>query len=363
MIPEYIKILCDETKYYGEHYQSELPVRSIYFGGGTPSLLTIKQMASIFNILNKFYRINDQAEISLEANPGTVTLDYLRNLKSVGFNRISFGVQSTQSKYLQLMGRIHDFYDSINAVFWAKQAGFKNINIDLIYGLPGQTLEEWHDDLRNCLSLNPQHFSLYSLGMEEGTPFFNWVEKGLISTPDPDLMADMYDFSTNLLSDHNFACYEISNFYLEKPEIDFRSTHNMQYWRNLPYLGLGAGAHGFTGNLRYMNYKSVPDYMKAVSGMEIHDNRLLSPAVQNMSKIDHKMAMQETMMLGLRMVEEGVDRNQFRERFAVDPMAYFSKEIQSLIRKQLIEITEKGNICLTRKARFVGNQAFIEFID
>ncbi len=362
LIPAYIQQLMREISFYGEKFSKDLPVKTIFFGGGTPSLIEGKLFRSLMDELFDNFRFLPKAEISLEANPGTVTLEYLQQLLEIGFNRISFGLQTSNSLYLELLGRIHDHYQSIQAIHWAKQAGFKNINLDLIYGLPGQTIDDWKKTLEDGLNLSTQHISLYALGIEENTPLHAWVEKGLVENPDPDLAAEMYELADDVLLENGFACYEISNYYKLDENTDFRCLHNLQYWRNQPYLGLGAGAHGYSNHIRYENVNGVGEYINLLKSADIIENRK-SPVEKFSTEIDPYTAMQETMMVGLRLVSEGVSILEFNKRFSTSPMEIFAKEIYYLIDNHLLEIIDGDIIRLTKEARLLGNQVFMQFVN
>lgn len=362
LIPAYIKQLRKEISFYGNKFSKVLPVKTIFFGGGTPSLVEPELFRVVMDELNANYSILPDAEISLEANPGTVNLEYLKNLLGMGFNRISFGLQTSNPKYLRLLGRIHDHYQSIQAIHWAKQAGFKNINLDLIYGLPGQTLEEWEKTLLDALSLSTQHFSLYALGLEEGTLLYDWVEKGMVENPDPDLAAEMYELADRLLLENNYECYEISNYFKVDKVTNFRCQHNLQYWHDQPYIGLGAGAHGYLGDIRYENVSGISEYMNLIKNADINELEK-SPVVKMEIETDKFTAMQETMMLGLRLISEGISISEFTNRFQVSPLEIFSKEIKYLENNRLIEIYEQDIIRLTKNGRLLGNQAFLQFVN
>lgn len=362
LIPAYINNLRREISFYGKKFSKDLPVKSIFFGGGTPSLIDATLFKSLLDELSENFRILPNAEISLEANPGTVTLEYLQTLLKIGFNRISFGLQSSSPIYLELLGRIHDHFQSIQAIHWAKQAGFTNINLDLIYGLPGQTINDWKKTLEDGLNLSTQHISLYALGIEENTPLHDWVEKGMVENPDPDLAAEMYELADNLLLKNGFACYEISNYYKVDENADYRCQHNLQYWRNQPYLGLGAGAHGYSNNFRYENVDGIVDYIKLLKNADISIIRK-SPVVKISTEIDSYTAMQETMMVGLRLVSEGVSILEFSRHFSASPLDIFAKEIDFLVNNHLLEIIDGDIIRLTKDARLVGNQVFLQFVN
>jgi len=362
LIPVYVEQLINEIKYYSNSSSEKQPINTIFFGGGTPSLLEISHYEEIFKALNQDFLILPQSEISLEANPGTVTFEYLESLVSIGFNRISFGLQTSNPYLLSLLGRIHNHQQSIQAIFLAKKAGFKNINLDLIYGLPGQTLDDWKKTLDDCISLDTQHFSLYALGIEEDTPLFEWVNKGMVENPDPDLAAEMYELADHILMENGFECYEISNYYKKDEKQDWRCQHNLQYWRNGNYLGLGAGAHGYIGNIRYENVGSIHEYIQRMNQFS-KKRTLESPVIKRSETVSDYVAMQEQMMVGLRLVSEGVSIKDFSERFSQSLLTVFKKELEYLLRNQLIDIQNNDKIRLTNKGRLLGNIVFRQFVD
>ncbi len=362
LISGYLAALTREISFLGRFLNSPVSIHTIFFGGGTPSLLLSDQFEMILESLAKTFDLSTVNEISLEANPGTVDQDYLNDLHQLGFSRISFGVQSVHSAELHLLRRIHNNQDSLNAIEWAKKAGFDNINVDLIYGLPNQTQEIWLDSIKQVLALDIQHISMYALGVEEGTPLAEWIDKGLIADPDDDLSADMYDSAVALLKNHDYLAYEISNFAKNTINLDYRCRHNLQYWHNLPYIGLGAGAHGFIEQQRTENIKGVPAYIKALSKTSDFENYKISPAVARITEIDRFTEMQETMMLGLRLLQEGVSIPLFKERFNVSPLDVFQNEISTLINKNLIEIKKNEFIRLAAGKAMISNQVFRYFV-
>ncbi len=282
-------------------------------------------------------------------------------MREIGFNRISLGIQTTQQRHFDLMGRIHNFSDAINALFWSRKAGFDNVNCDLIYGLPNQTLLEWQETINRVLELKPQHFSLYALGIEAGTPLYSWVNRGLVSSPDDDLAAEMYEFAEEELEKNGYSSYEISNFRLLDAKNDWKCRHNLQYWRNEPYLGLGAGAHGYINGHRIENVTQVPQYISLLS-KNPKDTENFSPAVKLATQIDKFTEMQETMMVGLRLTEEGISIEQFFKRFQIKPQEVFFNEIEELEGLGLIEINEKI-IRLSKKGVLLGNLVFQKFVN
>lgn len=361
-IPGYINQLQKELEFYGQNINEDWEVKTIFFGGGTPSLLKEQHFSQLFTTLKKEFEIISDAEISLEANPGTVNAVYLDNLRKLGINRISFGLQTSNPGQLALLGRIHDHFQSIEAIAWAKKVGFSNINLDLIYGLPTQTLEAWKKTLEDGIRLETQHISLYALGIEENTPLFDWVEKGLVENPDPDLAAEMYEMADEILLRNGYECYEISNYFKKDENHDFRCQHNLQYWQNKPYLGLGAGAHGFFKGYRYENVAGIGEYINLMKKNELSKTDH-SPVILHETPIDEFTEMQETMMVGLRLVKAGVSIQDFQKRFNQSPLTVFKKEIGSLMNKHLLEIIDEDAIRLTKKARLLGNLVFQQFVN
>jgi oxygen-independent coproporphyrinogen-3 oxidase len=368
LVPAYVQALGNEIKAVGNSAPSKIKVQTIFFGGGTPSLLTAKQFEYILSSIRSSFDLTPDSEISLEANPGTCSSDYLRNLRSLGFNRISFGVQSTHPEELRLLERIHDYKDVIDAVKWSRQAGFENINLDLIYGLPEQEMERWESSLTLVTGLHPEHLSLYALTLEHGTPFGRWASRGLLPTPDPDAAAEMYELAGEHLAGAGYEQYEISNW----SKAGRQCRHNLQYWRNLPYLGLGAGAHGFAGGYRYSNVLRIKTYINRLEEKERTD----LPFPLTLATVNHhwnsiKEDIQETMMTGLRLTQEGVSEDAFHERFQLSLTDVYGKDIDELSNLGLLEWqseTERSNknsgrlIRLSKRGRLLGNQVFMRFV-
>ncbi len=357
-IPAYVDSLIREIELVSA--SKRITAKSIFFGGGTPTLLASNQLASLMDALRANFDLLPSAEISLEANPGTVSAKYLQELHSVGFNRISFGVQSAHPDDLMLLERIHDFWEVIRSVRWARQAGFKNVSLDLIFGLPEQSLQRWQETLKQTLNLHPEHLSIYALTIEEGTPFGRWADRGMIPLPDPDLSADMYEWASEFLEEKGYIQYEISNWAQAGKEC----RHNLQYWRDLPYLGFGAGAHGYAEGWRYSNLLGVKKYINALRAKAIVSSETrfpFSPAMINREEINIEMEMNETMMLGLRLVEEGVSAEIFQARFGLFMQDVFGDEIEKLLKLHLLEWSA-GSLRLTRRAYLVGNQVFRHFL-
>lgn len=388
MIPAYVNALGGEIEYVGRKLQdyqtnelSDYPtttIHTIFFGGGTPSLLSPLQFASIFKRLRTSFPLTEDAEVTIEANPGTVTYEALCQLHEVGINRISFGVQSANAFELKMLERAHSFFDVIEAVTSARKAGFDNLNLDLIYGLPEQSMQTWQTTVQRILDLHPEHISAYALTLEHGTPFGRWASKGLLPLPDPDLAAEMYEWASEKLEENGYVQYEISNWakHVERQKSNFQPStldlrrlrpafackHNLQYWRGLPYLAFGAGAHGYAGGYRYSNVLRIKTYIERLTNYQIANFEFpLTSATVNHHKQTLQDDMSEYMLNNLRLVRTGASEADFRFRFGKGLMDVYPAEIIELMRLELLE--RDGEIIrLTRRGRLLGNQVFMRFV-
>jgi oxygen-independent coproporphyrinogen-3 oxidase len=326
------------------------PVKTIYLGGGTPTVLPLSLLAQLIDGIRHNFELQSGAEISLEANPGTVGPDKLNGLRALGVNRLSLGVQSFDNGELQRLGRIHTATQAVEACHSARLAGFDNINLDLIYGQPGQSLSSWAKSLRRALDLQPDHLALYALTIEDGTPLATAVAAGEVPAPDPDLAADMVEFAQESLSSAGFVHYEISNW-ARSPE--YLCRHNLTYWRNEAYLGIGAGAHSWRNGRRWSNTAQPAEYVTRVFR---HQQPLASEEI-----IPRELEMGETMIMGLRLLEEGVQYERFRQRFGLDLTLVFPNELDELVELGLIE--ESGDrVRLSERGWLLGNQVFLRFL-
>jgi oxygen-independent coproporphyrinogen III oxidase len=365
LIHGYVDALCQEIRFVSRTIGMPLPVHTLFFGGGTPSLLPPSELEKIFQTLNSAFSLQSGLEVTLEANPGTLSQSYLGDLRSIGVNRLSLGVQSAHPEELLLLERQHDYQDVIRSVTWARLAGFDNLNLDLIFGLPGQGLQAWQETLNLALGLHPQHISLYALSVEHGTPLSHWVNRGLLADPDPDVQADMYEWASERLDRAGYAQYEISNWGLQNADSEIMACrHNLQYWRNLPYLGFGAGAHGFANGTRTADVLSPAAYIQRMTLPPPELPFPRTPATQSAQQIDQLTEIGETMMMGLRLTREGVSRLFFMERFGLDLEEHFRNEISELVSFGLLEWAGEGNeiLRLTTRGRLLGNQVFVRFI-
>lgn len=334
---------------------------SIYFGGGTPSLIKPEEVKGLLEEIEQLTGINSSAEITLEANPGTVSRERLKAVQEAGVNRLSLGIQSFCDSDLQVLGRIHSAGQAWDSIRDAQQAGFDNISLDFIFGLPGQTLNTWQQNLEEAAASGVQHLSLYSLIIEPGTPFERELQAGQLELPDEDLVADMFELAMDFLPMRGFHQYEISSWAKEET---FESRHNQVYWRNQDYFGLGAGAHSKTGDYRLQNVSTIPAYIERLSQGGEPPMRF-SPALAEKTFIDAKMAMQESMMLGLRMTREGISESRFRSVHQAEMKVVFSDEIGRILQSGLANLRTQADgpqLVLTRKGIMFGNKAFQEFV-
>jgi oxygen-independent coproporphyrinogen-3 oxidase len=320
-------------------------IDTIYFGGGTPSLLTPLQLEKILNtVVDRFDLIPD-AEITMEMNPATVTAETLAAYRSLGVNRASFGVQTFNDRALKLLARGHDANDARATFKLLRDAGFDNISFDLIAGLPGQTLEDWERNLNEAVSMHPEHLSLYLLEIHDGTPLAEQVRSGRQPRPDDELAAEMYELMLDTLAAAGYEQYEISNF--ARP--GFESRHNSKYWRLDPVYGYGVSAHSFDGVDRYANERDTAKYVDLIerdSSAEVSREAI--------------SAASEFVFLGLRL-NEGIGLDEYRDRSGVDLIERYDAEIRRLIDVGLLEIS-LDRLKLTRRGMLFSNEVFAEFV-
>ena len=342
MFEDYVRRLCREMGEAAPSFQG-IGVKSVFFGGGTPSILPPALMGRIMDKIMSAYDVNSDAEISMEANPGTLDAAKLREYKSMYFNRLSMGLQAWQDRLLERLGRIHRGGEFEDNFLQARDSGFKNINVDLMFSLPGQTLDDWQETLEKVIRLDPEHISAYSLIIEEGTPFFDMYEKGQITETDENTDRRMYYLAKEMLSDKGFRQYEISNFAKE----GFECRHNITYWRTEEYRGFGLGAHSYVDGTRFHNSADMKEYMAGGGRLD-------------MEKLTPEEMQEEFMFMGLRM-NEGISREEFLKRFKTDITSVYGQEISELISEGLLT-ENKGRISLTDRGVDVSNQVFEKFI-
>jgi oxygen-independent coproporphyrinogen-3 oxidase len=322
---------------------------TIFFGGGTPSLLQPEWIGDLIHTCRDTFSMPAAAEVTVECNPGTVNVDILCRLRKQGVTRLSFGAQSADLAELKLLGREHAFADVAIALDAARTAGFDNINLDLIFGLPYQRLDTWRRTMDATLALRPQHVSLYALTIEQGTPLHDWVRRGDVPYPDPDDAADMYDYAEQAMAAAGFEHYEISNWC--QPER--ACAHNLIYWRNQPYYGFGAGAHSSMVARRWWNVRRPADYVGRIQrseGVEMgHED------------IDAATSRGETMMMSLRLLQEGVSRATFAQRYGAPLEHFYAAELREGQRLGLLDM-DAASVRLTERGHFLSNQALMLFV-
>lgn len=347
LIPAYINALKREICIYGEGLK-EYSIGTVYIGGGTPSLLDTQYLCDLMDTCMSNFSISRNAEITIESNPGTLTRDKLFLYKDSGINRISIGLQAWQDSLLEKIGRIHKVSDFIENFELAREAGFKDINVDLIFGLPQQTFNDWVETVGNVMVLGPSHISCYSLKIEEGTLFGRMAASGDLAETDDEIDRNMYKYVIEKASENKYMHYEISNF--AKP--GFKCRHNLRYWYAEEYIGIGAGAHSYFKGVRFNNVYSIEDYISSIFKQEV--------PVENRQIIDNEESMAEYMMLGLRLTG-GVEAGMFQKRYGEDMFDIFAGQVEKLVKRRLISV-EGERIRLTRLGLDLANQVFMEFI-
>ena len=321
-------------------------VTTIYIGGGTPSSIKPELIKRILNEIYNYTEINNIKEITIEVNPGTATKNNLQLYKNCGINRISIGLQSTNNDILNKIGRIHNFNQFLDTYKWTREAGFKNINVDLMIGIPNQTIDDVKTSLEKVVSLKPEHISVYSLIVEDETPMKKLIESGKLKLPDEEDERNQYKYTKNFLELNGYKHYEISNF--AKP--GFESKHNLNCWEQKQYIGLGVAAHSYINGVRYSNTISLEEYLNKDSKdiKEIHETQ----TIDDMKK--------EYMLLGLRKID-GVQISKFEEKFGENPIYLFKNELKKLIQEGLL-IIDLDNIKLTEKGLDLANIVWEEFV-
>lgn len=333
-IEHFLSALKKEADYYSSLYSTNRVITSLFFGGGTPSLMSTEYIFEIINHLKSKFHFSDKAEITLETNPGTVNKEKLIGFRNSGINRISIGIQSFDENDLKFLTRIHDKQTAIKTVYNAAEAGFENINIDLIFNLPGQSKEKWKLNLQQAIELPIKHISAYSLILERGTILNKLVLDGKVQIQDEDYDAELYELTIDFLSENGFIQYEVSNF--AKP--GYECIHNKAYWHHQDYIGLGPSAHSFVENKRWWNYSSLKRY---ISEIELNQN-----AVMNYETLNQQQLQDEYIMLALR--SDGIKIEEFIKRFGNDWLDKRSKDFEILKNQDLLEV-KHNSIKLTSK--------------
>lgn len=351
-IADYCSLLVRELELASIKYSASSPLLSIYFGGGTPSLLSPQQIDTILNKANQLFGLSDDAEITVETNPGTISRDKLAGFRKAGVNRLSMGVQSFDDAMLASLGRIHTAQDAVDAISMARGAGFSNIGIDLIHSLPQQSDELWREDLNSAAALEPQHISLYGLSIEEGTLFWERYSADRSTLPDSDDAARHWEIALEYLTELGYSHYEISNF----AKSGFEAQHNSGYWKRDGYLGIGAAAHSFLrgdgGNVRVSNFSDLDSYIDTVS------SGLFCREEENLLTLAHNM--EEFIFLGLRR-SEGIKYRAFFDEFGLEMQAVFGDKIRKLTSMEFI-FTNNAGIALTKSGMLLSNRVLAEFL-
>lgn len=345
LIKDYVDSVKTEIK--SQNIKPE--ITTIYIGGGTPSYIDSKYIIEIIGKI-KEKKVSPNAEITIEVNPGTVTKEKLEDYKICGINRISIGLQSTNNILLKEIGRIHDFDQFIETYKLAQKVGFKNINVDLMLGLPNQRIKDLKESLEQVLKLKPKHISVYSLIVEDGTTIANKIEKGELQLPDEELERNMYWFVKNTLELNGYKHYEISNF----AKKGYESKHNLNCWNQKEYIGIGVAAHSYRDITRYSNTENIEEYIENVKKGEFNKNKI----IHEVQKEDD--AKKEYMLLGLRKIN-GIDISQFKNKFGDNPIYLFRNELKKLTDEKLL-IIDNNNIKLTNKGLDLANLVWEEFI-
>ncbi|HRC62177.1 MAG TPA: radical SAM family heme chaperone HemW [Dehalococcoidia bacterium] len=358
LVPDYTPALVRELELWAPAAR-EFQVRSVFFGGGTPSLSSIEDLEAIVRGIRAHYAVAQDSEWTLEANPGELTLEHLRGLRAIGLNRLSIGVQSLHDDELQLLDRVHDAARAIEAVEAAREAGFDNLNLDLIFGLIGQPLERWQQTLRRAVALRPEHLSCYALTVEPGTALYYQVAKGQLEPPDPDVVADQYEWTRSFLAEQGYRHYELSNWALPGREC----RHNLVYWHAEPYLGVGAGAHSFFAGQRFANVDAPNRYVELVNAS--YEERQATGGgqlrqIHGGETPDEALLLSDAMILGLRLME-GVSTKAFEARFGVTPEAVFGAAIERHLATGLLE-RAGDRLRLTSRGQLLANEVFVDLL-
>ncbi len=339
LIPDYLTALKKEINFYSKDFHS---FDTIYLGGGTPSLLSPEQLASIFSAIYKTYKIAADAEITLEANPGDISPEYLKALRSLGINRLNIGIQSFDDKLLQFLGRRHSAKEAIAVIDAARQAGFDNLGIDLIYGVQGRGIKSWKNTLQRAASFSPEHIACYQLSLDKKAPLYKMYSQEGWQLPSEEAGLKLFSTTAEELEKAGYIHYEVSNF---ASNANLKSRHNMKYWRHVPYLGLGPGAHSFLEQKRWWNKSSVRNYLAEIAQnqMPVEDSEILTLEQLQL----------EALFLGLR-TKEGIDLQLYKHKYEIDLLVEKKVIIKKLLEDKLVSI-ENGFLSPTRKGLAVAD--------
>jgi oxygen-independent coproporphyrinogen-3 oxidase len=350
LLPDYLAALTRELELVAAQW-GRGPLQTVYLGGGTPSLLDPAQVATLLETVARTFALLPDAEVTLEANPETVDVAKLAGYRAAGVQRLSIGVQTLAAHGLKVLGRAHRPETPGQAYRAARAAGFTNVNVDLIYGWPGQTRQDWLTDLRTVLAWEPEHLSLYALTIEPGTPYERGVRRGVLRPLDDDTVAELAELAMETLAAHGYEHYEISNWARERA---YRSQHNQIYWRNGWYIGAGAGAHGYLGGVRTVNERLPARYIARVQRGEL-------PIVEA-ETIDARTEVIETLVLGLRLVADGVSAAAFRARHGRELAGVYGATIAELKELGLVE-WDGERLRLSRSGILLANEVAVPFLE
>lgn len=347
-VDEYLQALDLETQLWLTRYP-EVTIPTIYIGGGTPTSLSASQLQTLLANVTRRIDLKQVREFTIEANPGDLTEEKLEIIQAFGVNRVSMGVQTFDDRLLKKIGRKHTAKEVDKTLNFLARRGFDNVSIDLIYALPSQDLSQFQATLKQALSYDLPHYSMYSLILENKTMFMNWVRQGRLELPTQEQEARMFLYAIDTMTQAGYEHYEVSNF----AKSGFQSQHNLVYWDNERYFGLGAGASGYLGEVRYRNFGPIQHYLKPLreGKLPIYTEDILDKAAQ----------MEEEMFLGLRK-KEGVDPNRFTEKYGLDFFEVYGKIVSKHQALGNLDITADGRIAMTRKGLFVGNDVFEDFL-
>lgn len=348
MQEKYVETVINEIK--NITHKEKYTITTIYLGGGTPSILNPEYIKNILQEIKSSFKILDDAEITIEINPGTVNEEKLKRYKEYGINRLSIGLQSANDKILKNIGRIHDYKQFEETFFFARKCGFKNINVDLMIGLPTQAIEDVKQTLEKIIQKNPEHISVYSLIIEEGTTIEKLINENKLQLPDEETERIMYWTVVNELKENGYNQYEISNF----SKKTYESKHNTNCWKQKQYIGLGTSAHSYLNKKRYSNTNNIEEYIKNIQESNISKNITIH------EEQTEESTMNEYMLLGLRMIQ-GININEFKQKFKTDPTIKYKEILEKLQKENLIQIT-KTSIKLTKQGIDFGNIVWEEFI-
>ncbi len=351
VIEKYIEALKTEIKMKSEENKLQ-KINTIYIGGGTPSFVNSKYIVSIINAIKDEFSVNNNAEITIEVNPGTITKNKLEDYIKSGINRISIGLQSANNKLLKQIGRIHTYEQFLETYNLARSSGFKNINIDLMLAIPNQTIIDLEDSLNKVITLKPEHISVYSLILEPKTKLYNLVENGKLELLDENIEREMYWNVKEMLEKNGYKHYEISNFAKQ----GYESKHNLNCWSQEEYIGIGLAAHSYLNNKRFSNTENMEQYINKFLSKDNIENNIITIHEEQILEEKQK----EYMLLGLRKIE-GIKISDFKNKFIQNPIYIFRKELNKLVKEELIQIDE-NNIKLTKKGLDLANLVFEEFI-